>query len=132
MKKIICISLLLHLFSCSTSQVEKQITGLWVIDEVIMENTSYPKGRGVLLLNLFRLDENNRCKMPSKLWSNQELMADWELIKKDGDFYLRVENCEEESYNTDFKIIFHSKDKRKVSFVSEKITFNCTQVRMLV
>jgi hypothetical protein len=131
MKLFLCLSVIFLSLSCSTHQVEKKITGMWVIDEVIFENESYPKGNGILLLNVLVLDENNKCRLPGQLYSRQEAYGTWMVYEKNGAFFLRIEHCNDDFFNTDYKIIFQKDNERQISFVSEKIVYHCRQVQIL-
>ena len=105
---------------------------MWVIDEVIFENKSYPKGIGILLLNVLVLDENNKCRLPGQLHSSQEAYGTWMVYKKNGAFILRIENCKDVFFNKDYKIMFHKDNEKQISFVSDKIVYHCTHAQILL
>ncbi len=104
---------------------------MWVVDEVILENESYPKGIGILLLNVLVLDENNKCRLPGQIYSRQEAYGTWVVYQKKKEFFLRIENCNDEFFNKDYKIIFHKNNEKQISFVSDKIVYNCSKVKIL-
>jgi hypothetical protein len=131
MKFCVYFSVIFLSLSCSTYQVEKKISGMWVVDEVIFENESYPKGIGILLLNVLVLDENNKCRLPGQINSRQEAYGTWMVYEKKRKFFLKIENCNDEFFNKDYKIIFHKDNEKQISFVSDEIVYNCSHVQIL-
>ena len=122
---LISIVLISIVFTCSTNQVRLKMIGCWVIDDVVIENVSYPKGKGVLLLNILCLDKNGECQLPGDFYSHEDQYGTWKIIKKKNDFYLKIEHCEDNCYNTDYQIEL---DDNKASFTSKKMAFHCSFV----
>lgn len=131
MKIFVSILLIPFFLSCSTNQMRKKITGCWVIDDVVVENTSYPKGNGFLLLNILCLNENNECRFPRQLYSNEEQNGTWKIFKKNDVFFLKITDCEDNYFNDDYQIELKDVNGDKASFKSKKMEFHCTFEHMI-
>lgn len=122
MKPLIFLFAILILCSCSTQKIEKQIIGMWVIENVVIDHINYKNGKNILFLNTFFLDENNKCRLPARLNSVGEEEGIWHVIEKDGVYYLKIENCNDIFYNDEYRIDF--KNGKKAIFTSKKYNLN--------
>lgn len=119
------------LFSCSTSRMEKKITGMWVIDKIEVKKKVITDVVDFLFLNVLNLDEDNTCRFPGRVQiRGVEEKGDWTVINKNGMFYLKITNCTDQFFNGSYRIIFQNSES--VIFSSEKLKLYCKKVIILV
>jgi hypothetical protein len=110
MKKYFYSLLILGLIfsGCTTHQYTNKMTGIWVVEEFRLNGKDLV--RGEIQVNMANFNKQGYCQLPIRNLSLSD-SANWQIIKKEGSYFLAITAAKDSIFNNDFQIEF-SEEKR--------------------
>lgn len=115
----------MSLFSCETNKIRNYLVGSWVVTSIEYNGERYKNGIGFALLNFMIFNKNSKCELPMRNDSRIDAKAEWKVIKKGANFFLRIKNCKEKLYNGDYLIIQRNESQKRMILKSEILELKC-------
>ncbi len=134
MKKILFLFFVALLLSACESKIEKEVMGVWVIDEIYYNDQNVKLN---LLANAMTVKKNHTCELPifevADNHTDKE-KGEWKVVEKKSEAFFIVKSTNE-MFNTTFKIekIWKEHDNKsqgdflKIILTSKNLRLQCTR-----
>lgn len=121
--------LLLLILAACHSAIEKQVQGIWIIEEAYYQDRDIKDG---LMTNVLLIEPNGICETPlvsSADWGNNR--AHWELEENDGRYFLNI-TTDDIRWNRKYAISFSNRKQGsamipELTLESDSLLLKCSK-----